>query len=75
MNLFDEQIGKGYCRTLANDYKSVFKEIVQSQGSHKIEYMVTREEGKSHDKTFYVDLKLDGKVVAQELAKARKSRK
>lgn len=72
LNLFDEQIEKGIAGLLANDYKSVFQEIVQSQGSHKIEYMVTREEGKSHDKTFYVDLKLDGKVVGSGVGKSKK---
>lgn len=72
LNLFEEQIEKGIAGLLANDYKSVFQEIVQSQGSHKIEYMVTREEGKSHDKTFYVDLKLDGKVVGSGVGKSKK---
>lgn len=72
LNLFEEQIEKGIAGLLANDYKSDFQEIVQSQGSHKIEYMVTREEGKSHDKTFYVDLKLDGKVVGSGVGKSKK---
>lgn len=72
LGLFEEQIKKGIAGLLANDYKSQFQEIVQSTGLHRIEYVVTREEGKSHDKTFYVDLKLDGKVLGSGVGKSKK---
>ena len=72
LGLFEEQIQKGIAGLLANDYKSQFQEIVQSHGIHKIEYVVTDEEGKSHDKTFYIDLELDGMIMGSGVGKSKK---
>lgn len=72
LGLFEEQIQKGIAGLLANDYKSQFQEIVQSHGIHKIEYVVTGEEGKSHDKTFYIDLELDGMIMGSGVGKSKK---
>lgn len=72
LSLFEEQIVKGLLGKLANDFKSEFQELVQSTGVHKIKYEVIREEGKSHEKTFFVNLNLDDKVVGSGSGRSKK---
>lgn len=41
-----------------NDYKSVLQELVQT-GKRSLEYIVVKEEGPAHNKTFTVEVKID----------------
>lgn len=41
-----------------NDYKSVLQELVQT-GKRSLEYIVIKEEGPAHNKTFTIEVKID----------------
>ena len=45
-----------------NDPKSALQELVQASGKGKVEYCVVSESGPEHDKTFIVEVSLDGTV-------------
>ena len=46
------------------DYKTVLQEKLQVKGNVKIEYILLKEKGPDHDKTFVVEVKCDGKSLA-----------
>lgn len=73
LTLFKEQIQKAIKGQLHTDYKSAFQEKVQKEGNRQIEYRVVKETGKSHNKTFYVELILDGSVVGSGQGKSKKT--
>lgn len=50
-------------RVNVNDPKSALQERVQSLGDGKIEYRVVSESGPEHDKTFLVEVSIDGRVM------------
>lgn len=54
------------------DYKSKFMEYAQKNGNVNIEYIVLNESGPSHNKTFEVLLKLNGKPVGKGKGKSKK---
>lgn len=55
------------------DYKSRLQELVQKHGCHSIKYSVISEHGKSHDKTFEVELTVDGKRLGVGKGKSKKA--
>lgn len=54
------------------DYKTLFQEYVQQDGPCQITYELVREEGPDHDKTFYMDVKVNGKILGQGQGKSKK---
>ncbi len=46
------------------DYKTVLQENLQKHGTVKIEYVIIKEEGPDHDKTFEAEVKCNGKHLA-----------
>ena len=46
------------------DYKTVLQEKLQVKGNVKIQYILLKEKGPDHDKTFVVEVKCDGKSLA-----------
>lgn len=54
-----------------SDYKSVLQELVQTD-KRSLEYVVTNEEGPSHNKTFTVNVKVDGIVYGTGTAHSKK---
>ncbi|MCQ2550643.1 MAG: ribonuclease III [Clostridia bacterium] len=73
LRLFDQTIKEGEEHKLAKDYKSLIQETLQKRGTIKdLKYVVTKEEGPSHDKTFYVSLLHSGKVIGQGVGKKKK---
>ncbi len=54
------------------DYKTKFQEVLQKNKKSKVEYLVTREEGPDHDKIFYVNLMVDGKLCGQGEGRSKK---
>ena len=54
-----------------SDYKSALQEMVQTD-KESLSYEIVREEGPAHDKTFEVNVVIDGIVLEQALAKAKK---
>lgn len=47
---------------LVQDYKSEIQERLQAEGMKTPKYQVTKEEGPDHNKTFFVDLIIEGEV-------------
>ena len=54
-----------------HDYKSKLQEYVQTD-KKSLEYIITNEEGPSHDKTFDVEVRIDGIVYGKGSAKSKK---
>lgn len=57
---------------LVKDYKSLIQERFQAEGETAIRYIVTREEGPDHDKTFFVDLRVHDRIVGHGHGKTKK---
>ena len=55
------------------DYKTVLQEKLQEHGSVNIEYIITKEEGPDHDKTFTACVKCNGEILASGKGKNKKS--
>lgn len=55
------------------DYKTKLQEILQKNGSVKIEYKLLKEEGPEHNKTFYVEVVFNGKKIGEGVGKNKKS--
>ena len=69
---------KGYLELVATgnygkDYKTLFQEYVQQEGEKHIAYILDREEGPDHDKTFYMTVKVNGKALGEGKGKTKKS--
>lgn len=60
-------------KTQIVDYKTKLQELLQKNGKIDIKYIVTKEEGPDHDKTFYVDLLVEGKSEGSGIGKNRKA--
>jgi ribonuclease-3 len=54
-----------------DDYKSVLQELVQTD-KRSLEYIVVNEEGPSHNKTFTVEVKVDGILYGKGTAHSKK---
>lgn len=57
---------------LHKDYKTQIQEKIQAQGETEISYIITKEEGPDHDKTFYSDLVLNGKSIGSGIGRSKK---
>lgn len=54
------------------DYKTDIQERLQAHGDAEITYVIDREEGPDHDKTFYVNLVFNGKVIGSGSGRSKK---
>lgn len=54
-----------------NDYKSELQELVQAE-KESIEYILTKEEGPAHNKTFTFEVKVDGITLGEGTANSKK---
>jgi ribonuclease III len=54
------------------DYKSLLQEIIQQKGMADIDYRITGCEGPDHDKTFYIDLYVNGELSGNGKGKSKK---
>lgn len=73
LKLFADTIKDGKAHKLQKDYKSRLQEEFQKLGPiDQLKYVVTRDEGPSHNKTFYVDLLYCGKVIGSGVGKKKK---
>lgn len=58
---------------LVRDYKTKLQEILQKNGTVKIEYIIDKEEGDPRNKVFYSSVYLDGKKLGEGSGKTKKS--
>jgi len=54
------------------DYKTGLQEKLQGRGITDIKYTLIREKGPDHDKTFFVQLKVNGKPVSEGTGRSKK---
>lgn len=54
------------------DYKTSLQEILQKQGTVKIEYETDNEYGPEHDKTFEASIRVDGHIIGKGKGKTKK---
>ena len=57
--------------TFFSDYKSSLQEFVQTE-QKTIEYVITKEEGPAHNKTFTMDVQIDGIVYGSGVGSSKK---
>lgn len=55
-----------------HDYKSDLQELVQKHGEASIHYEVTRDEGPDHDKTIWIEIKINEIPMGQGCGKSKK---
>lgn len=67
--LEDAKAGK----IINRDYKSRLQEMLQANGIHHIQYIMEKEEGPDHDKTFTVKLTVSGRELSRGSGKSKKS--
>ena len=68
-----EEIEKASHHVGMKDHKTVLQEILQAHGDVDIAYVVTQEKGPDHDKTFEVEVRCNGKVLAKGVGKNKKA--
>lgn len=69
---FEEMLKKASSEEYIIDYKSEFQEQMQAQGFFNIDYTVIRDVGPDHDKTFWIQLSVNGKALATASGKTKK---
>lgn len=72
INNLKDAIGIATKNVGLKDYKTVLQEKLQVNGEVLIEYRVISENGPAHDKTFEVEVLLNGKVLAKGVGKNKK---
>jgi len=55
------------------DYKTKLQEIIQCKPGQSLIYKLTGEQGPDHDKSFTVEVSLNGKVIGSGLGKSKKN--
>jgi len=72
MKFFMDTINMAIEGKLFKDYKSEVQEILQTNGKVEITYVIDKEEGPDHDKTFYVHMECEGKSYGKGFGKSKK---
>ena len=70
--LFEDKVNQAVQGKLNKDYKSRLQEYLQEKyKSVRIKYILTSESGPDHNKTFNVNVELDGKVLGSGSGKSK----
>lgn len=72
IRIFSELIEDAVSGKLHMDYKTEIQEKLQAQGETDISYVIEREEGPDHDKTFYANLIFQGSVIGSGSGRSKK---
>ena len=72
LRLFDRRIEMAIGGELFTDYKSRLQELAQKYGVADIKYETVKESGPPHDKTFFVQVKVNGKTAGRGKGKSKK---
>ena len=70
--LIMDEATSGLDPVVRNEILDLFQEFVQRDGEQKITYVLRREEGPDHDKTFYMEVIVAGKVLGEGSGKTKK---
>lgn len=58
--------------SLFSDYKTALQEKLQVNGDIEISYIIEKETGPDHEKTFYINLKANGEEIGKGIGKSKK---
>jgi len=72
LKIFKSRIDDAVSGKLNSDYKTELQERLQARGETKISYVIDREEGPDHDKTFYITLYCAGEPAGSGQGKSKK---
>ncbi|WP_027399255.1 ribonuclease III [Anaerovorax odorimutans] len=72
LSIFGSIIEDALNGKLYKDYKTDIQEILQARGEADIRYIIEKEEGPDHNKTFYVNLLFNGKVIGNGCGRTKK---
>lgn len=72
IRIFSELIEDAISGKLHMDYKTEIQERLQSHGEAEICYVIEREEGPDHDKTFYANLVFQGSIIGSGSGRSKK---
>jgi len=73
LNLLNTTISKVLNEKESLDYKTRLQELLQKKGTVKIEYVLDKETGKDHSKTFYSSVYCEGKKIGEGNGKTKKA--
>lgn len=72
LSIFHDTIEAAMSGKLHSDYKTQIQEILQAKGEADIHYVLEKEEGPDHNKTFYVNLIYNGKNIGNGSGRTKK---
>ncbi|MEG0291621.1 MAG: ribonuclease III [Anaerovoracaceae bacterium] len=72
LDLFKDLIVEAISGKLNVDYKSAFQEMMQKKGTVSIKYSLLKTDGPDHQKTFFVELTVDGEKFGFGVGKSKK---
>lgn len=72
ISVLNDTIEKALSGSLFQDYKTEIQEILQAQGKAEIKYIIDREDGPDHDKTFFVSLWTEDEKLGEGAGKTKK---
>ena len=71
LRLFDDGLRQAIEEGIATDYKSRLQELVQAKRQERPTYRLVREEGPDHDREFWVEVVIDGRVLGRGYGKSK----
>ncbi len=72
IRILSELIEDAVSGKLHMDYKTAIQEKLQANGEAEINYVIEKEEGPDHDKTFYANLIFQGSVIGSGSGRSKK---
>ena len=63
---------KNFNFSMLHDFKSQLQEEIQAENREAVEYVVVKESGPSHDKTFEVEVRLENITLGKGVGKSKK---
>jgi len=71
LRLFDHSLQKAIDEGIATDHKSRLQELVQARKQERPAYRMVSEEGPDHNRRFWVEVVVDGKVLGKGSGKSK----
>ncbi|MBM4463887.1 MAG: ribonuclease III [Chloroflexi bacterium] len=71
LRLFDNGLRQAIEEGIDTDHKSRLQELVQAKKQERPTYRLVREEGPDHDRRFWVEVVIDGKVLGRGYGKSK----
>lgn len=73
LRLFQDSLTRATEEGIATDYKSRLQELVQARSQERPIYRLVEEEGPDHNKRFWVEVVVDGKVLGRGCGNSKQS--